>query len=61
MTPDEMQREVERLQGERDARGDIIGALTREVADLRCILRAVRDAAEPGTVVHDLACLGLLQ
>lgn len=56
----EMVAEIERLTQQRDARGDLISALSREVSDLRCILREIRDLTSEETV-RELAASRLVQ
>lgn len=56
----ELVAEVERLTAQRDARGDMVSALAREVSDLRCILREIRDLTSEETV-RELAASRLIQ
>lgn len=56
----ELIAEIERLTQQRDDRGDLISALSREVSDLRCILREIRDLTSEETI-RELAASRLVQ
>lgn len=60
ITPDpSLLAEIDRLTQQRDARGDLVSALSREIADLRCVLREIRDLTSE-EVIRELAASRLV-